>query len=166
MDHRFAKEHNFPLRPLDAPIRVYNADGTRNEAGDIKKCAVLEVEAGHHRHIVRFLITSLGKEPIILGLPWLQRVNANIDFTKGTLDIDPARVNRTIVEHLRAMWFPDQDPFTGRPKQPKKKQTKKQTKKAKTRTRKHQPKNQSTRTSNELPSPTCTLKRNPMIKTC
>ena len=116
MDHRFAKEHNFPLRPLDAPIRVYNADGTRNEAGYIKKCAVLEVEAGHHRHIVRFLITSLGKEPIILGLPWLQHVNANIDFTKGTLDIDPARVNRTIVEHLRAMWFPDQDPFTGRPK--------------------------------------------------
>ena len=116
MDHRFAKEHKFPLRPLDTPIRVYNADGTRNEAGDIKRCAVLEIEAGHHRHIVRFLITSLGKEPIILGLPWLQRVNANIDFTKGTLDIDPARVNRTITEHLRAMWFPDQDPFTGRPK--------------------------------------------------
>ncbi|KAI0323662.1 hypothetical protein GY45DRAFT_1376154 [Cubamyces sp. BRFM 1775] len=35
---------------------------------------------------------------------------------KGTLDIDPTRVNRTIVEYLREMWFPDQDPFTGRPK--------------------------------------------------
>lgn len=114
MDYRFAKEQNLKLTELKKPIRVFNADGTRNEAGDIKKCASIEVEAGGHRHIIRFLITSLGKEPVILGLPWLQRVNANIDFTAGTLDIDPDKVVKTVVEHLREMWFPDQDPFTGR----------------------------------------------------
>ncbi|KAI0324070.1 hypothetical protein GY45DRAFT_1263569, partial [Cubamyces sp. BRFM 1775] len=80
MDYRFAKEQKLKLAELKKPIWVFNTDSTRNEAGDIKKCASLEIEAGGHQHIVRFLITSLRKEPIILGLPWLQRVNANIDF--------------------------------------------------------------------------------------
>ena len=72
VDYQFAKTQRLPLTRLTTLIQVYNADGTRNEAGDITKCVVTEIEAGQHRHIIRLLVTSLGKEPIILGLPWLQ----------------------------------------------------------------------------------------------
>ncbi|OJT04956.1 hypothetical protein TRAPUB_4259 [Trametes pubescens] len=71
-------------------------DGTANHQGTIKKCVILEIEAGGHRHLLRLLVTSLGKEAIILGLPWLQRVNAKIDFNQGTLQVDPNKVNLTL----------------------------------------------------------------------
>lgn len=47
-------------------------------------------------------------------LPWLQRVNMEIDFNQGTLQIDPDKVNLTLVERLCNKWFPEQDKFTGR----------------------------------------------------
>ena len=46
VDYRFAKTQRLPLTRLTTPIRVYNADGTRNEAGDIIKCVVTKIEAG------------------------------------------------------------------------------------------------------------------------
>jgi len=35
-----------------------------------------------------FLITDIGPEDIILGLPWLRHHNPNIDWKKGTLKFD------------------------------------------------------------------------------
>lgn len=114
IDYRYVRKKKLPSRDLKNPIRVHNADGTANQQGTINKCVVLEIEAGGHRHLLRLLVTSLGKEAIILGLPWLQRVNAEIDFNQGTLQINPDKVNLTLVERLRNKWFPEQDKFTGR----------------------------------------------------
>ena len=36
---------------------------------------------------LEFLVTDLGPEDIILGLPWLRNVNPNIDWQAGTMDI-------------------------------------------------------------------------------
>lgn len=114
VDYRYVLEKKLPIQTLKTPIRALNADGTPNKQGTIRNCSILEIEAGGHRHLVRMLVTSLGKEKIILGLPWLQRVNAEIDFTRGSLHIDPAKVNLQLSERLRQLWFPEQNHFTGR----------------------------------------------------
>lgn len=35
-----------------------------------------------------FLVTDLGPESVILGLPWLREVNPQIDWKKGVLDVE------------------------------------------------------------------------------
>lgn len=36
-----------------------------------------------------FLITNLGGEDLIPGLPWLRKVNPEIDWEKGRLSVKP-----------------------------------------------------------------------------
>jgi hypothetical protein len=35
-----------------------------------------------------FLVTDLGLEDVVLGLPWLRSVNPNINWVQGELKID------------------------------------------------------------------------------
>ena len=114
IDYRYAQKEGMKMKNLSAPIRVFNADGTTNEHGTIRKFVLAELETGGHRHLVRLLVTGLGKEKVILGLPWLKRINAKIDFTAGTIEVDPTRINLLLSERLRAKWFPERDKFTGR----------------------------------------------------
>ena len=109
IDYRFVTKHGLPLKKLPALIKVYNADGTTNEHGTIRHCVTTLIEVAGHRHHLHLLVTALGKENIILGLPWLRRTNAVIDFSKGTLSIDPTKVELSASEKLRAMWFPNQN---------------------------------------------------------
>lgn len=47
--------------------------------------------------LLEYLITNLGTENIILGLPWLQKVNPDIDWKEGQLAIPPSnKVPHTI----------------------------------------------------------------------
>lgn len=66
----------------------------------------------------RYLVTSLGKERIILGLPWLRRVNAQLDFKQGTLAIDPTKVNLSPAEQFRLKKLPKVNHFTRRRSEP------------------------------------------------
>ena len=79
IDETFARNHNLPLTRLINPIPVYNVDGTRNKQGEITQYAWKELSIAGVTHHARLLVTSLGKESIILGLPWLRRTNAQID---------------------------------------------------------------------------------------
>ena len=39
-----------------------------------------------------FLVTNLGGEDVILGLPWLQETNPQVDWEKGHLSVKTPRV--------------------------------------------------------------------------
>ena len=73
-------------------MKVYNIDGTLNHSGSIREFAPIAITVDGHKHWVDFLITDLGKENLILGLPWLRRVNPEVDWTKGLLSIKTHRV--------------------------------------------------------------------------
>jgi predicted aspartyl protease len=73
---------------LKRPIKVYNIDGTPNSAGEIQRFARLALTVDGYEHWVDFLITDLGGEGVILGLPWLRRINPNIDWEKGRLSVN------------------------------------------------------------------------------
>ena len=87
MNERFAKENGLVRRQLKKPLQVFNIDGTLNHSGSIREFAPMAITVDGHKHWVDFLITDLGKENLILGLPWLRRVNPEVDWAKGLLSI-------------------------------------------------------------------------------
>lgn len=73
------------LRPLLQPLPVFNVDGTPNHRGRITHYVWLDLEVAGTMVPTKFLATSLGRETMILGLPWLQHVNPSINWNKGTI---------------------------------------------------------------------------------
>ena len=87
ISQRFVKQNNILLYPLDRGIALHNIDGSKNKAGSITHVAKLELIIGNHREKTEFLVTDLGPEDLILGLPWLKRVNPQIEWDTGTMEI-------------------------------------------------------------------------------
>ena len=67
------------------PITVYNVDHTENKAGKIEAEVELTFSTFGRTMKAVFLVTALGQQGIILGLPWLEAENQDIDWKKRTL---------------------------------------------------------------------------------
>ena len=82
IDDHYAKLMQIPLSRLSEPVPVYNVDRTMNKEGLITHYACLEIEIQERRRIYEFLATALGKQRLILGLPWLEEENPEVDWKK------------------------------------------------------------------------------------
>ena len=89
IDQNYARRKGLKLEPLEKPLKVYNVDGTLNKRGTIRQYVDLIIEVHGKTCNERFLVTGLGKQKIILGFPWLKKMNPIIDWQKGTLDWRP-----------------------------------------------------------------------------
>ena len=56
---------------LEKPRKIWNIDGITNKAGVLTHCVDLEVHTGDRQEVMKFLVTDLGGEDLILGYPWL-----------------------------------------------------------------------------------------------
>jgi len=72
--------------PVENPIKIWNVDGTHNQDGAISHFTDLEVCTGTETKTLRFLITNLGKDEVILGYPWLTAFEPVIHWKDATLD--------------------------------------------------------------------------------
>jgi Retroviral aspartyl protease len=70
---------------LPVPQPVHNVNGTKNKAGEITHLVDLYVNLRKREQHVKFFITNLGKDRMILGHPWLQTFNPQIDWTNRNL---------------------------------------------------------------------------------
>src|SRR5258708_21400856 len=59
---------------------VRNADETENILGRVKEKAYLDMKIGNHREVIRFFISDIGRDDIILGHSWLRKHNPGIDW--------------------------------------------------------------------------------------
>ena len=59
------------MTPLEKPKRIYNIDNTSNKSGSITHSLELKVTTKGVDRIMRFLVTDIGNEDILLGYPWL-----------------------------------------------------------------------------------------------
>ena len=73
-------KHGIPILPLDEPIKVKNVDGTPNKKGEVMHFTWVPIRLGDYKESHRFLVSNLGKDHLILGLPWLERVNPIVDW--------------------------------------------------------------------------------------
>ena len=83
LDVEFVKQNNIPTWKLTCPILVNNVDRSPNEHGPILEVADLVLQYKGHRECALFTITQLGKETMILGLPWLQEHNPEVNWATG-----------------------------------------------------------------------------------
>ncbi len=73
-------------QPLEKPQRIWNIDNTENKDGSITHYVDLQVQThGIHRNM-RFLITNIGHEVIVLGYPWLAAYKPKFSWKHATID--------------------------------------------------------------------------------
>lgn len=87
INKKFVEKNSILKRPLKNQIKVNNIDGTSNKAGYITHYTRLTLSIGAYKEDTEFLITDLSPESLILGLPWLKKVNPRIDWVMGELEL-------------------------------------------------------------------------------
>ena len=73
-------------QPLERPRKIWNIDGTTNKAGALTHCVDLEVRTGNKQEIMKFLVTDLGGEDLILGYPWLSMFEPKFRWRDASID--------------------------------------------------------------------------------
>ncbi|KAI5118937.1 hypothetical protein M0805_006283 [Coniferiporia weirii] len=102
IDAKFVIKHRIPTKPLAHPIQVRNVDRTLNQHGTITQFTWRLIKIGGQSITTTFLVTSLGKEDVILGLPWLKHHNPAIDWNASTISINKVTAATTLArEHVK-----------------------------------------------------------------
>ena len=86
IDQNYVKNAGFKTQPLDKPIMARNVDGTENKKGKITSFVDLKLTINGQTNTTQLLVTGLGKQRIILGFPWLNKRNPNIDWKTGKFE--------------------------------------------------------------------------------
>uniref|UniRef100_A0A0W0G245 Pro-pol protein n=1 Tax=Moniliophthora roreri TaxID=221103 RepID=A0A0W0G245_MONRR len=68
---------------LSHQIKVFNVDGTANKTAWITRSVTATYTMGTKQLTDTFLISGLGSEEVILGLPWLRKYNPSVDWNTG-----------------------------------------------------------------------------------
>jgi hypothetical protein len=86
MNATFAAKMGLGLRELPTPKKIYNIDNTTNKSGEITHYLDLDVfTKGIHREM-RFLITDIGSEDVLLGYPWLASFEPRFNWRSAVID--------------------------------------------------------------------------------
>ena len=73
---------------LEQSRKIWNFNGTNNKAGRIMEYMDLSVQTGKKQNKMRFLITDLGHEDLILGYPWLATFEPKFSWADGTINVE------------------------------------------------------------------------------
>ncbi|ESK83505.1 reverse transcriptase-rnase h-integrase [Moniliophthora roreri MCA 2997] len=76
---------------LPEKIRVFNVDGTANKTAWIMHVVELEFQIAGKEFRENFMISGIGDEDMILGLPWLRYHNPVINWETGEIQFPPWR---------------------------------------------------------------------------
>ena len=86
MDPRLVTRLGLGMRDLERPRKIWNIDGTNNQAGMLTQYVNLAVRTGKREETMRFLVTSLGNKDLILGYPWLVTFEPHFNWTNGVIN--------------------------------------------------------------------------------
>ena len=94
MHPRLVRRLALGTQKLEWARKIWNINGTNNKAGRITEYVDLSVQMGKKQAKMRFLITDLGHEDLILGYPWLATFEPSFSWADGTIDTEylPVRV--------------------------------------------------------------------------
>src|SRR5882762_3035834 len=67
-------------------MKIWNIDGSTNRAGQLMEYVDLLVKTGKREEKMRFLITDLRIEDVILGYPWLSTFEPQFSWKDGAID--------------------------------------------------------------------------------
>ena len=87
MDKKMAARHRFRLQKLKRPVTVRNIDGTNNSKRAITYQVKVNIYYKNHVKRMRMDVYDLGRTDVILGIPWLQAHNLEINQETGEVKI-------------------------------------------------------------------------------
>ena len=68
--------------------KIWNIDGTANKAGMISEFVDLRVQTQGRTKQMRFLVTDLGTEDLILGYPWLAVFEPKFQWRDASINVE------------------------------------------------------------------------------
>jgi hypothetical protein len=83
INHHFVKRNNIPMRKVENPVWVLNANGTENKHGYITEYVTLQVQIDEHSEKLDFTVTQLNTTNVYLGLEWLRWHNPFVNWKTG-----------------------------------------------------------------------------------
>ena len=86
MDLEYAKFLQLPIQRLKEPRKLYNVDGTPNQSGELQYFTNVQVQTGTQCTTLRFFLSNLGENKVILGYPWFAAFQPRIDWKRGWID--------------------------------------------------------------------------------
>ena len=97
INRKYAERLGLPIQTLEKPIMARNVDGTLNKTGTITSYVDLVVKIDGRIMDIQLLVTGLGNQKIILGFPWLNKHNPDINWKTGEFkwrNLRPLRIKR------------------------------------------------------------------------
>ena len=85
ISQRFIDEHWLGVRYMKTPRKIENADGSLNVGGHLCYYTDLTVTTGGQSHPLRFYITDIEPDNLVLGYPWFKATNISPDWKNGTI---------------------------------------------------------------------------------
>ncbi len=83
---KFVRRLHMGTQKLERSMKIWNIDGSTNRAGQLTEYVDLLVKTGAREEKMRFLITDLGIEDVILGYPWLSTFKPQFSWKDGAID--------------------------------------------------------------------------------
>ena len=85
VSQRFIDKHRLGVQYMKTPRKIENTDGSPNAGGSLRYYTDLTVTTRTQSHSLRFYITDIGPDNLILGYPWFKATNATPDWKNGTI---------------------------------------------------------------------------------
>jgi len=84
----YVQKHAIKTRKLSSPRHIHTVDRSPSKSGNITSYCILRIRVDKRILIGKLFVTRLGKDEMILSLPFLQRVKPIIDWEHKTLRLD------------------------------------------------------------------------------
>jgi hypothetical protein len=85
ISNKLLKQMKIGSLQLKRPRTIWNIDGTHNKSGTIKSFVDLQIQCRSRIEEMKFLVTDLGEDEIILGYPWLAAFQLEINWKEAVL---------------------------------------------------------------------------------
>jgi hypothetical protein len=86
MHPAFAKRMGLGLQELPNPKKIFNIDNTSNKSGMITHFLDLNIQTNGINKEMRFLVTDIGHEEVLLGYPWLATFEPRFNWKSAVID--------------------------------------------------------------------------------
>ena len=84
----YAKYLHLPIKTLKEPRKLFNIDETPNWAGNLRYYTNLTTRMGLQAWTLRYFLSDLGNNKVILGYPWFAAAQPKINWAKGWIAYD------------------------------------------------------------------------------
>ncbi len=106
MSLEYAKYLQLPIKTLVEPQRLFNMDRIQNQAGDLKYYTNLHMRTGTTQKMLRYFLSDLGENKVILSYPWFAATQPKINWSKGWIAYDQLPIILRAPDAAKAQFLP------------------------------------------------------------